>query len=189
MIQKYKELDENKKNIIQIIIALSALILFIIIRLIIDYGGNNTILRQEKYKKEIVKDNSRYYTVIGCINKYLTYVQMGNSEDILLLLDEEYKNNFNITSSNLKNYIPSLENVNDYSYIGHAMYSKRLSESISKYYVEGEIKKDRFMGDIEEGEEYIEEDYFKPEYIDYDFTVTLYENKFIFSIKPGVSET
>ena len=69
------------------------------------------------------------------------------------------------------------------------MYSKRLSESISKYYVEGEIKKDRFMGDIEEGEEYIEEDYFKPEYIDYDFTVTLYENKFIFSIKPGVSET
>ena len=115
MIQKYKELDENKKNIIQIIIALSALILFIIIRLIIDYGGNNTILRQEKYKKEIVKDNSRYYTVIGCINKYLTYVQMGNSEDILLLLDEEYKNNFNITSSNLKNYIPSLENVNDYS--------------------------------------------------------------------------
>lgn len=189
MIQKYKELDENKKNIIQIIIALSALILFIVIRLIVEFGGNSTAFNKEKYQKEIVKDNSRYYTVIGCINKYINYVQMGNNEDILLLLDEEYKSTFNITASNLKNYIPSLENDGDYSYVGHAMYTKRISESVSEYYVDGEIKKDLFMGDIEEGEEYTETNSYEPKYIDYDFTVTLYENKFIFSIKPGVNET
>ena len=83
--KKRKKLTEKQKNIIEIIIAIAILILFISYRIYEKYTKtkNEMLLSQQK---TIVTDDSRFFTVISCINKYLNTVQNGNPNEILLLL-------------------------------------------------------------------------------------------------------
>ncbi len=166
-----KEMNETKKNMIKIGIALFVLLIFL---------GFNLYQNYEKYKKEseisqektIVTDNSRYFTVINCVKKYLNYVKANNTENILLLLNQEYKNLYNINESNLNNFIPSIEDNVIVDYKGDIMYQKRISKNVTEYYVYGQIEKS-IMDEMST-------------LIDYNLTVILYENELLFSIRPGV---
>lgn len=172
MKKKWNEMSSNQKNTIEITVGIIILILFFAFRLISNYISAKNAAEFSK-EVHLVTDNSRYYTVIGCIDKYLSTVESGNQNDILLTLNDEYKREYNITSSNLKNFIPKLEKGNIYSYTGEEMYEKRISKNVVLYYIHGKIKEQQFEGDTVKTE--------------YDLTVILYEDKFLFSIRPGVN--
>lgn len=168
-----KEMSETKKNIITIAVALGILVLFIGINIYssykksIDESGING-------KRTLVVDNGRYFTVMGIVKKYLNYVQNGNNNEILSIIDEEYKKEYNVTSSNLSNFIPKLDRNLTYDYFGKEMYQKRLTKSITEYYVYGEIKS-TILDET-------------PNYYTYNMTVILYEDELLFAIRPGVDE-
>lgn len=174
MKRKFEELSDTQKDLLKIAIALGVLAIFIGVTLYNNYR-NAVDEFEASHERTIVKDNSRYFTVLGCAKKYLNYVKQGNSEDILLILNEEYKNTFNITSQNLNNHIPSLEKSGLYDYVGEEMYEKKISKNVTEYYVYGQIQKS--MMD-------------EPNtYVDYNLTVILYEDRLLYSIRPGVSES
>lgn len=170
--KKRKKLTEKQKNIIEIIIAIAILILFIGYRIYEKYTKtkNEMLLSQQK---TIVTDDSRFFTVISCINKYLNTVQNGNPNEILLLLNEEYKEAKGINANNYQKFIPSLNKSNLYEYEGNEMYQKIISKNVVEYYVYGNIKKSN-MDDVAERTKY-------------NLTVVLYENEFTYSIKTEVA--
>ncbi len=164
--------DENtKKDIIKITLALLVLVFFMGLKLYDNYRDAK-IEAEISSKRILVKEPSRYFTVIGCIDKYLKYVQNNDIDNIWTILNSEYKNEFNIKKDYIYNYIPNLNDGAIYTYKGYEMESKKVSKNITEYYVNGKIK--RTIMD--------ESDTF----IDYDFTVILYENEMLFSIRPGV---
>ncbi len=166
-----KNMQEKDKNILKIILALTVLVFFIGWNLLSKYMDAKK--EQELSQKTVlVTDNNRYITVINCVNKFLNYVQSDNKDDILLLLEEDYKNSFRINSSNVKNFIPILGQNFLYDYKGSEMYQKRISKTVIEYYVKGKIRKSK-LDEL-------------PAYTDYDVTIILYEDKFVFAVKPGI---
>ena len=172
MKKKWNKMSTSKKNTLEIVIALLFLSLFLGFRL---YSNYNESRNKAEYSKEahLVTNESRYYTVIGCIEKYLSVVQNGNKADILIILSDDYKSTYDINSNNLNNYIPHLDKDKMYSYVGREMYEKRISKNVVEYYVNGAIN-ENVMDEVQNGK-------------DYNFTVVLYENEFLFSIVPGVN--
>lgn len=170
MKNKWNKMSTSKKNTLEIIIALIIMISFIGFRL---YSNYKTAKKETEYSKEVhlVSDNSRYFTVISCIEKYLNTVETGNKNNILLTLDSEYKKAYNINEKNINNYIPKLEKDKMYNYSVHKMYEKRISKNVSEYYIYGDIV-ETIMDESILG-------------TSYDITIILYEDKFLFSVRPG----
>lgn len=168
---KLKDLNETEKNILKIIIALSIFAVFLIYIFTLNY---NKKVEEKKISEKtvLVTDNSRYMSVINCVRKYLLYVQSGNKNDMLLLLNDEYKSEYNITENNVLSFVPELDENLMYDYVGKEMYSHRISKNVVEFYVKGSISASM----MDEA----------PSYRDYDLTVILYENKLIFSVKPGI---
>lgn len=165
-----KKLNPKEKDVFQIIIVLVALIVFIGYNIFKDYNTKKSEYI-ESTKTKIVTDASRYYTVLNCAQKYINYVYNNDTEKILTVMDEQYKKDYGVTAINISNFTPKLESNYMYDYVGNGMHYKIISENVSEYYIDGQIKKSIMDGD--------------GEYLDYDVTVTLYEDKFIFSVKPG----
>lgn len=171
MKKKWKNMSENKKNIIEIIIAITVLVVFIALRLFINFRNAQKEVAISS-EKRLVTDNSRYFTALACAKKYITYVQNGDLNNILLILNEEYKERYNVNANNLNNFIPVLDKSLIYDYVGREMYEKRISKNVVEYYINGRIK----TNILDES----------PVYTDYNLTVILYEDKLLYSIKPGV---
>jgi len=166
-----EEKDIRRKNIKTMLIAVIIMIAFFGVNII-----ENMIDAKKEQEKSmqtaLVTDNSRYFTVLNCAKKFISYVQKGTNSDILTLFNEEYKTSNGIIESNVKGFVPSLNNGMIYDYVGEEMYFKRISKNVTEYYLNGKLKS--FMMDE------------TPSYIDYDMTIILYEDKFLFSIKPGI---
>lgn len=173
MIEKYSNMSPREKNIFETILIISLAAIFLLGSLI----GNLVDARKEQkesMKTVLVTDNSRYFTVIGCAKKYLSYLKDNSTEEILTILNEEYKESNRILASNLYTYVPRLNKDTIYDYVGEEMYQHRVSKNIVEYYVFGKIKTDNLDQEST--------------YMDYDMTIILYENEFIFSVKPGVGD-
>ena len=127
--KKNKKLNEKQKNIVEIIVAIVILALFIGYRIYENYTKtkNEMLLSQQT---TIVTDDSRFFTVISCINRFLSTIQNGSSNDVLLILNEEYKKNRGIDINNYQNFIPSLNKSSLYDYEGSEMYQKRISKNV-----------------------------------------------------------
>lgn len=162
--------QSTKKDLIKIAIALGVLAIFIGINLYGNYKKSKEEFMISEEKQPVL-DNSRYMTVINCINKFINYVQIGNKDNILLLLNEEYKNDYNVDVNNLNNFIPNLSSDGIYSYSGEEMYYKQISENVTEYYVVGNIEQTTYEN--------------VPIKTPYNITIVLYENKLVFSVKPG----
>lgn len=172
MRKKWKNMNQSKKNTLEIIIALLIMFSFFGYKI---YSNYVEVKKKSEFSKEthLVTDNSRYFTIISCIEKYLNTVQSSNEDNILMTLNDEYKKMYNIDENNLSNYIPKLDKTKMYGYSGSEMYEKRISRNVVEYYVKGGIK-----------ESSLDE---KSTFTQYDITVILYESKFLFSIRPGVN--
>lgn len=100
-------------------------------------------IQEEKIDTEtisILSDNSKFFTVSSCVSKYINYLSLSDTENLLLLLSNDYKEKNSINSSNLYNYVGNING--SYSFIGSKMLEQRLSKSVYKYYVKGFIQEE-----------------------------------------------
>lgn len=169
--KKFKDLNEDEKNVLTSIIFILIFISFLI------YIGVSKLIEAKKEQEEsmkivLVTEPGRYFTAVNCVKNYLSTISSGNTENILLLLNEEFKEQNRINANTLKNYIPKFDPNYIYDYVGEEMYQHRISKNVVEYYILGRIKKSQMDEEAT--------------YTDYDITVILYEDKFLYSIKPGV---
>lgn len=173
MFKKLYNLDARGRNIFEIVVVVVFAVGFVAYMLI-----SNAIeakrIQEESMKTILVQDASRYFTVLGCAQKFVNTIQIGNKEDILTVLDEDYKEKNRINESTVHNYIPKLEVDSVYDYEGMEMYQHRISKNVVKFYLKGRIKKS-ILDEISTS-------------FDYDLSITLYENEFTFSVRPGIEE-
>ncbi len=129
--------DRNQK--IFALVILIALIAVLVYNIINSTKGKDEEVIDTK-TISIVKDNSRFYTVSSCVSKYLTYLTSNNTDSLLVLLSDEYKDKYNINSSNIYSYIKTSSNLQEFQ--PKKMFEQHLSKSVYKYYVYGTIRKD-----------------------------------------------
>ena len=130
--------EERNKKILAIVIVIAVLILGIY-KLFFE---NDEIPEELIDTKTIsvVKDNSKFYTVSSCVSKYMNYLSIGDTNNLLILLSNEYKTTNSINSSNIYNYI-SLFN-GPRTFTPKKMFQQRISKFIYKYYVNGYIQEE-----------------------------------------------
>ena len=129
---------ERNKKILAIVIVIAVLFLGIY-----KIFFEKDIVEEEKIDTEtisIVEDNSRFFTVSSCVSKYMGYLSDRNTENLLVLLSNEYKTNNSVNSSNLYEFIGNI-NINT-TFSPKKMFQQRVSKTIYKYYVYGFIEQD-----------------------------------------------
>ena len=156
--------DINKKILLMIFIFL-ILICAIIIYLVLqdkkvkegydykaDYDPNYTIGMKNRGNKQ-VEIEEEYYSVKSCIDKYYSIIdsykymseelseeeintkKINLSNSLIDLLDEQYKNQFNITEKNIENKI--ISNYEKINFVVNEMYVFDCNDDISVYVVYG----------------------------------------------------
>lgn len=119
-----------------------------------------------------LSDVNRFFTIDSAISKYFSYVTSKNSESILKILDEDYIERNNITSSNIYNFVGNY-NSNIKSNLEEA-YQISSYNNIYKYYVKVGLKLETlYDSTLQEYAYYI---------------VTINENELTFAVEP-ISET
>ena len=78
----------------------------------------------------LVNDYNRFYTVSSCVTKYLNTLSSNNVENILTILDKNYKEKNNITEDNIYNYINKVDDVDSFS--PRKMYYKETNNYVRK---------------------------------------------------------
>lgn len=140
---------ERNKKILAIVIVIALLFLGIY-----KIFFEKDVIEDEKIDTKtisVVKDNSRFFTVSSCVSKYINYLSSGDTENLLILLSSEYKNNNSIDSSNIYNYIARITGTKTFT--PKKMFQQRLSKSVYKYYVYGYTQEES-MGSVSQKENY-----------------------------------
>lgn len=125
--------SENKEKIIAIVLVVAVLILGIYK---LFFEKNDT--KEEKIDTEtisVVEDVNRFFTVSSCVSKYINYLSIKDTDNLLVLLSKQYKEENKINSENLYNFTGTIEGTNTFA--GKKMFAQRISKSIYKYYVHG----------------------------------------------------
>lgn len=119
-----------------------------------------------------LSDVNRFFTIDSAISKYFSYVTSKNSESILKILDEDYIERNNITSSNIYNFVGNYD-ANIKTSLEEA-YQISSYNNIYKYYVKVGLKLETlYDSTLQEYAYYI---------------VTINENELTFAVEP-ISET
>ena len=115
-----------------------ALFIIVVIGLIIvlNRKENNT---PNKDKYTIVSNVSTFFTVEGCVNRYLNSLSKGNIEDIMILVDKNYIENNGLNNENILEHLGKKDG--DYSFSAKKMYSKQNNSEV-KYYIYGLLKEE-----------------------------------------------
>ena len=133
------DLREERNKKILLIVLIIAVVALGIYKLF--FEKNNS--EQEKIDTEtisIVTNPNDFYTVSSCVSKYLSYLSVSDSKNLLILLSDDYKKENSVTQSNIYNYIGSLNGV--YGFNPKKMFVQRLSENTYKFYVYGLISEE-----------------------------------------------
>lgn len=128
--------EERNKKILAIVLVSAVLLLGIY-----NLFFNKLTIEKEKIDTKtisIVKDNSRFYTVSSCVSKFLNYLSIKDTNNLLILLSEDFKSSNNVTIDNIYSYIGNINGTKNFS--ARKMYEQRISENIYKYYIHGYIQ-------------------------------------------------
>lgn len=173
MFEKIRNLDRRSKNILETILIIVFSVGFLVFNLISD-AIEAKKEQEESMKTAIVVDHSRYMTVLGCARKFVKAIQDGDKDNLMILIEKEYREKSGLNISNISNFLPTLDKDGVYDYEGGLMYEHRLSKNVVEYYLEGNIQKS-IMDEASTS-------------IKYDMTITLYESEFTFSIRSGIGD-
>ena len=127
------EKAERNKKILAIVIVVAVLFLGIY-----KMFFEKNIVEEEKIDTKtvsVLKDNSRFFTVSSCVSKYIRYLSANDTENLLVLLSNGYKQNNSINANNIYGFIGVLNGNKTFS--PKKMFEQRLSKTIYKYYVYG----------------------------------------------------
>ena len=139
-------MNEEKNQKILAIVLVIAVICLGVYKLFFTKKSKSTI---DTETIKIVTNINDFYTVSGCIDSFFIYVNSLDTENIMILLSEEYKSKNNITSNNLYSHIEKFDNY--YSFVPRKMYVQKVSKGVEKYYVYGQkeiiVQDDFKLGD------------------------------------------
>lgn len=172
-----KNLTRAERNTLTIwaIVAIVIFILVIIFKFEVGTKGYGEKVKLDK-SYSIVQDYDRYYTVVTAINKYYAFINSGDTEAILKILDEGYVKDEKLNNDNVLNHVCTSKEQLTYS--SSIMCQKRYAEDEVSYYVSG---REKTMFNVEgDDSTIIKDDNLGEVY----YNVTLYESLFVFSIKP-----
>ena len=157
----------SKKILIAFGVIVAAL-LFILLQIIENSGTSIS-------RPTIVTDASRFFTVSGCVNKYITYLQSKSTEELLTILTPQYVEDNSITEQNIYTFLDQLPTINNYTFSAREMYEIDLGDDIYRYEIYGWITEDSFNSmNTNKRDTY--------------YSVTLNEQTLTFSINPSTSE-
>lgn len=159
---------KDKSKLVAIFLAVTAILVVVISSI---FG--NVKKEEVNNKKYIVTNYSNFYTVNSCLYRVITYLASQNANNMMLVLNEKYKEKNNVTESDVLNLFPQVEPSSNF--VSIKMYYENISKNIKKYYVEGYIKKNQLIDGTDTNNEDQALVYFIV-YLDY-------ENK-VFSIEP-----
>ena len=155
----------KNKNILLIIVFISLAIFLVYLT---KNDSNNKTIVNAKSTYIILTDVNDFFTVEGCINRYINALTSKSAEDVIKLLDEEYIEKNSLNKDNVLNKLGSLEGI--YTFSAKKIYVQNISESLDKYYVYGLLKKD-FIDNNDLG-------------TDYYLIVKIDKSKLLFSVTP-----
>lgn len=163
-----KKLDKKEYVLIGIFVLIVTLVIFLV-------RGNhkndqfiNTNDNQKSGKYGSVTVPSTFFTVQGCAEKYINTVSSKNKDNILILLNDKYKNKNSINEDNVLNVVDDLEGT--YSFKAKKMYQERINNNQTKYYLYGKLIKN-ILNEIDEGK-------------DYYLIVDIYNDSYTFDVTP-----
>lgn len=159
---------KDKSKLVAIFLAVTAILVVVISSIL-----GNVKKEELNNKKYIVTNYSNFYTVNSCLYRVITYLASQNANNMMLVLNEKYKEKNNVTESDVLNLFPQVEPSSNF--VSIKMYYENISKNIKKYYVEGYIKKNQLIDGTDTNNEDQALVYFIV-YLDY-------ENK-VFSIEP-----
>lgn len=142
--------ERNKK--ILLIVLVTAVILLGIYKLFFDKKE----IKEEIVDTEtisIVTNPNEFYTVSSCVSKFLNYLSTGDTENLFILLSEEYKEENSITKDNIYNFISSLNGV--YSFNPKKMFVQRTNKNTYKFYVYGLVEEESINSNYNRNDYYI----------------------------------
>lgn len=93
----------------------------------------------------IVQNYSDFYTVNSCLYRTITYISTNDSESLMLLINENYKDKNNINKSNVINLFPKVD-LNS-TFVSEKMYYEQQNANLTKYYVKGRIEPNQIYDD------------------------------------------
>lgn len=125
---------------------------------------------EEKINTEVIAlaDVNRFFTIDSAVAKYFSYITSKNSDSILQVLDKDYVERNNITSSNVYNFVGNYD-FNIKSNLEEA-YQVSSYKNVYKYYVKVALKLETLY------------DSTLQDYVYY--IVTINENELTFAIEP-----
>lgn len=88
----------------------------------------------------VLNDSNRFFTVSSCVSKYINYLSVQDTNNLLVLLSKEYQEKEVINSDNLYEKIGIINGTN--SFMGKKIFEQRLSKNTYKYYVYGFIQEE-----------------------------------------------
>ena len=111
----------------------------------------------DENKIRIVTNYSNFYTVNSCLYRTITYLGAKDKENLLLVLNDDYKDKNNITKDNILSLFNEVGE--NYTFDSKKMYYQKLNDEIYKYYVygvayENKIYDDTILSDVEENDFY-----------------------------------
>lgn len=103
-------------------------------------------------KVYIVKSSSKFYTVSGCVNRYLNYLYNEDIDNLIILLDDSFIKDNNVSKKNLFDKISKLDG--KYTFEARKMYEQVLSKNVTKYYIKGYLVKEGINSNINDKIDY-----------------------------------
>ncbi len=134
-------MKEKKDYTLLIIISI---ILLCIVALLFLNNDDKDVVLNEKPKYRLVEDYSRFFTVNSCVYKYITYLSGNKTDELIKILDEEYKKNNNIDTNNVYNFVNKLSG--NYSFKSKKIYYQVGNEKVIKYFVYGYLIEETIDG-------------------------------------------
>jgi hypothetical protein len=128
---------ENQKKILAIFLVIAVLILGIY-KLFFEKEMNDEEI--DTTKIFLLEDNNRFFTVSACVSKYINYLSIKDTNNLLILLSDVYKQKKSINSENIYENIGMVNGTN--TFVGKKIFEQRLSKSLYKYYVYGTIQEE-----------------------------------------------
>ena len=113
-------------------------------------------------------DVNRFFTIDSAISKYFSYVTSKNSDSLFKVLDQDYVQRNNITSTNIYDFVGNYES-NIKSSLEEA-YQVSSYKNVYKYYVKVVLKLETLYTSTLQGYNY--------------YIVTIDENELAFAIEP-----
>ena len=85
----------------------------------------------------ILKDYSRFFTLESCMYKYVAYLQSKDTDNLLLLLNDEYIKKNSVTKDNVLDFLGYLDGMNTFK--AKKIYYENKNNNVIKYYVYGQV--------------------------------------------------